>query len=32
MARRRNGFVTRNTDDEDDFTRVLYFDFMDLED
>lgn len=28
----RNGFVALNTDDEDDVTRVLYFDLMDLED
>ena len=32
MARRRNGFVARNTDGEDVDTRVLCFDFMDLED
>ena len=28
----KNGFVALNTDDEDDVTRVLYFDLMDLED
>ena len=28
----KNGFIPLNTDDEDDVTRVLYFDLMDLED
>ena len=28
----KNGFVACNTDDEDDITRVLYFDLMDLKD
>ena len=28
----KNGFIPLNSDDEDDVTRVLYFDLMDLED
>ena len=28
----KNGFIPLNNDDQDDVTRVLYFDLMDLED